>query len=357
MIELACHLRRGGFSLELDTRLDSPATGIFGPSGSGKSSLLHALAGLIPAERVTVRVGGATLVAGPRRPRPHHRRIGLVFQDHRLFPHLSVRANLLYGRRAQTTPDFAEIVDLLDIAPLLERRPRACSGGQRQRIALGRALLAAPRLLLLDEPLSSLDDRLKREILPYLRRIRETCGIPLIMVSHDLDELLSVTDRILFLESGRCRGQGTIAELAQRPELVSLLHDCGLVFALHGHLEQDDTGKPACVCCDGPAGARIHCGPQQLSNGSRVEVLLRPEDVVIARTAGGRSSLRNRCPGLVRAITPGPQPGSALVTVDIGTDAPCLAAVSQASCAKLALAPGVLVEAQWKAMAARVRAC
>ncbi len=357
MIELACQLRRGAFRLDLATRLDSPATGIFGPSGSGKSSLLHALAGLVPAQRAYLRVDGETLVASARRPRPHRRRIGLVFQDHRLFPHLSVRANLLYGRRPNAGPALDEVVELLDIGPLLERRPRACSGGQAQRIALGRALLAAPRLLLLDEPLSSLDDRLKREILPYLRRIRETWGIPLIMVSHDLDELLSVTDRILFLEAGTCRGQGTIAELAQRPELVGLLHDCGLVFALHGRLEQDAVVGGACVHCDGPTGLRIDCGRQALADGSRVEVLLRPEDIVLARGPGTGTSLRNRCPGRVRAITAGAQPGSALVTVDIGADAPCLAALSQQSCHELGLESGVAVTVLWKAMAARVRAC
>lgn len=357
MIELSCHLRRGGFSLDVEATLDARSTGVFGPSGSGKTSLLLALAGLLPADDLRLAVDGQVLLdaaAGPLPP-AHRRRIGLVFQDHRLFPHRSVAENLVYGRRPGARgPSFDEVVALLDLSALLERRPRACSGGERQRVALGRALLAAPRLLLLDEPLASLDRGLKRQLLPYLRRVRDAWDLPLITVSHDLSELLGLTDGLLLMEDGRTAGTGPLTALVSDPSTLELLHDCGLVFALPGVVERREPEGLTWVTGDGPAGQLLACGNCDDPPGTPVEVLLRPEDVVLALPPlDARTSLTNRLPGRIASLTASSQ--RVLVTVDCGLAAPVLAEVTDRAVRDLGLRPGLEVLALYKAQATRTR--
>ncbi|MFT4047639.1 MAG: ATP-binding cassette domain-containing protein [Solimonas sp.] len=212
MLSLDFEFRRGEYSLRVDAGLTAPVTGICGPSGTGKSTLLAAVAGLIRPQRGCIRLDADTLsdaAAGIFVP-PHRRHIGLVFQDGQLFPHLSVRSNLLYGQIGLAPPQrrytLDAVADLLEIAPLLERRVHQLSGGERQRVALGRALLYSPRLLLLDEPLSSLDLRLKTQILPFLRRIRDETGIPMLYVTHTREEIAALDGVLIEMEDGRLRG-------------------------------------------------------------------------------------------------------------------------------------------------------
>jgi len=357
MIDLRCCLRRGNFHLILDVRLSAPATGVFGPSGSGKSSLLHALAGLLPAEELRLVVDGETLIdtAAGVVPPAHRRRIGLVFQDHRLFPHLSIDGNLRYGmpRAPGAGPAWREVIDLLDIGDLLGRRPDECSGGQRQRIALGRALLSAPRLLLLDEPLASLDRRLARHILPYLRRIRDRFRMPVLMVSHDLDDLLSVTDDLLLVHDGRLAGHGDLIALARDPKHLEQLHDAGLVCVLPGRLEASIDGL-ATILLDGPGGTRIACPTDGLAPGSQVEVLLRPHDLVLARPPlSEHLSVSNRLPGTVLFITV--SPARCIVGIDIGATRPVLAEVAERAVRSLALHEGDRIIVLAKAQAVQTR--
>jgi molybdate transport system ATP-binding protein len=184
-------------------------TGIFGSSGSGKSTLLALLAGLLRPQVGRLRFGNTALVdTTTNQFTPAWRRhFALVFQDGLLFPHLNVRDNLLYGfrrlRPAERLLTLETVLPLLEIGPLQARRPAQLSGGERQRVALGRALLYSPRLLLLDEPLSSLDDRLKQQILPFLKRIKDVTNIPMIYVTHARAEVDFLADRVLFMESGR----------------------------------------------------------------------------------------------------------------------------------------------------------
>jgi molybdate transport system ATP-binding protein len=201
-------LRRGVFQLRAAAQLGGGITGLAGPSGCGKSSLLAVLAGLLRPARGTVRFGDEVLVdvaAGVFVP-AWQRRFALVFQDGQLFPHLTVRDNLLYGhaRRAPAERRFAlpQVCDLLEIGALADRRPAQLSGGERQRVALGRALLCSPRLLLLDEPLASLDARLKQQILPFLARLRSETGLPMLYVSHSPDEVAYLADRTLQMVDG-----------------------------------------------------------------------------------------------------------------------------------------------------------
>lgn len=200
---------RGTFELVARARLPGGVTGICGPSGSGKSTLLALVAGLLRPRQGRLVLDGGTLVDTARRVfvPAWQRHIGIVFQDGQLFPHLSVRRNLLYGHAglapSQRRFGLEAVAELLEIGHLLDRRPALLSGGERQRVALGRALLYSPQLLLLDEPLASLDERLKQQILPFLRRIREETGIPMLYVSHSPAEVEFLADRVLTMEHGR----------------------------------------------------------------------------------------------------------------------------------------------------------
>lgn len=209
MLEFAFEAGRGAFRLHARASLGPGATGIVGASGSGKSTLLAVLAGLLRPRAGTLRFQQQTLVdiaTGVVTP-PWQRHFALVFQDGQLFPHLTVRDNLLYGHRRREPAarrfELPHVLELLEIGALLERRPAQLSGGERQRVALGRALLYSPRLLLLDEPLASLDDRLKRQILPFLKRVKDETGIPLLYVSHIREEVDYLADRTYTMAEGR----------------------------------------------------------------------------------------------------------------------------------------------------------
>ncbi|TVR11959.1 MAG: molybdenum ABC transporter ATP-binding protein [Planctomycetota bacterium] len=351
MITCDIALHRGDFSLEFQCQTSASTLGIFGPSGSGKSSLLHALAGFLPTHKLRVVCDDEVLIdhAAGYCPPVHQRRIGIVFQDLRLFPHMRVAANLRYGLRVGEA-QWHEIIELLDIDQLLPRYPHQCSGGQRQRIALGRALLSDPRLLLLDEPLTGLDRAHKQHILPYLERIRSSLAIPMLVVSHDLGELLSISDHIALLEQGRLRGHGAVSELITNPELLPLLHDCGLIFHQRGTLLRDN-----CVRLDGDAGLELFAPMNDLQPGTRVELLLRPEDLILARQAvdGSVLSVRNQFRGRIKSITATSQ--RALVVLDCGCSHPMIAEISPGSIDALRLHPGEHIRVLCKAQAISIR--
>jgi molybdate transport system ATP-binding protein len=214
MLVVAVEKRLGDFALAVKFEVTAGATALFGPSGSGKSSVANLIAGLIAPDRGRIALDDTVLFDSASRidVPPHLRRIGYVFQEGRLFPHLTVRRNLDYGRYMNGLPraddEMARVVDLLDIGPLLGRRPGKLSGGERQRVAIGRALLMRPRLLLFDEPLASLDARRKREILPYLVRLRDDAKVPMLYVSHHAPELKRIATAVVLIEGGRVAAQG-----------------------------------------------------------------------------------------------------------------------------------------------------
>jgi molybdate transport system ATP-binding protein len=209
MLRVDVSKQLGEFKVEAAFESRGQVTGLFGASGAGKTSLINMIAGLLRPDRGSIAIDGEVLddtAAGLHVP-AHRRRIGYVFQDLRLFPHLDVRENLDYGRRMNRLADDsarrARVTGLLDIGGMLDRRPGKLSGGERQRIALGRALLAQPRLLLLDEPLGSLDEERKEEILPYLVRLRDEANVPMVYVSHDAGEMRLLATDIVMLRHGR----------------------------------------------------------------------------------------------------------------------------------------------------------
>jgi molybdate transport system ATP-binding protein len=209
----------GEFSIQASFASEGRVTGLFGASGAGKTSLINIIAGLLRPDRGTIVIDTETLddTAARVHVPAYRRRIGYVFQDTRLFPHLDVGQNLDYGRRMNRLADDPasreRVTDLLDIGGLLDRRPGQLSGGERQRVALGRALLTQPRLLLLDEPLGSLDEERKVEILPYLVRLRDEAGIPMVYVSHDADEMRQLATQIVMLKRGRVTAFGGVEVL------------------------------------------------------------------------------------------------------------------------------------------------
>ena len=226
MILLAVDVEKGLGAFKLAARFEATGgiTALFGPSGSGKTTLVNIIAGLINPDRGAIALDDTVLFdakAGINVP-PHRRHIGYVFQEGRLFPHLNVRQNIDYGRRMSGHPrledEFARVVALLDIGHLLDRRPRLLSGGERQRVAIGRALLMRPRLLLLDEPLASLDAGHKREILPFLIRLRDEASVPMVYVSHTAAEVRRIATHVVLLDAGRVKASGGLELLSETDE-------------------------------------------------------------------------------------------------------------------------------------------
>ena len=226
MIDIDIEKRLGAFELAVRFTVDAPVVGLFGHSGAGKTSVVNAIAGIVTPERGRIAVNGLALydsalgidVAVDRR------RVGYVFQDPLLFPHLSVEANLLYGLRlrapAERVIEPARIVELLGLRSMLGRRPATLSGGERQRVAIGRALLAQPRILLMDEPLSALDPARKVEIIDYIERLRAELRIPIVYVSHSLAEIARLADAAVLIEGGRCIAAGDVDDVLARPEVI-----------------------------------------------------------------------------------------------------------------------------------------
>lgn len=208
MIALDFTLRQGTFELEVHERLESRITALFGPSGAGKTTILDVIAGLRRPRRGTIQLHGRTVFgAGVNLP-PHERHVGYVTQDVALFPHMSVRRNVLYGRRPGQKLSLESVAGMLEIPGLIDRAVGQLSGGERQRVALARALMSAPEVLLLDEPLAAVDVDRRRRILPYVERVRDELGVPIIYVTHDADEVRRLADHVLVLDNGRITRAG-----------------------------------------------------------------------------------------------------------------------------------------------------
>ena len=350
MISVALRTDFPGFSL--DVAFDAPTPGVvalFGPSGSGKSSIVAGIAGLLRPDAGRVVVDGVVLSDAVPVER---RRLGVVFQDARLFPHMNVATNLRYGLRRAPKGEisFDTVVALLGLVHLLERRPHSLSGGERQRVAIGRALLSQPRLLLLDEPLASLDGARKAEILPYLLRLKTTLKLPIIYVTHALDEVFALADTLVLLDAGRVVAAGPVADLSSRADLpLAARDDAAAVFdaAVAEH-------HPARRLSLLRAGAMELWVPLVAAPiGQLMRVRIPAREIILATEAPSAISLHNIIPGVVRAIHEDAARHAALVEIDAG--AVLLARVTPDAVARLGLRIGGPVLALVKSMAVDVR--
>ncbi|MDE2197875.1 MAG: molybdenum ABC transporter ATP-binding protein [Rhodospirillales bacterium] len=356
---LALRHRFPGFALDIAFTAPTPGVVVlFGPSGAGKSSVVAAVAGLLRPDAARIEVAGRLLAdsaAGLHVP-AERRRVGLVFQDARLFPHLAVSGNLRYGLR-RAAPGariigFDEVVDVLGLGGLLARRPASLSGGERQRVAIGRALLAQPALLLLDEPLASLDAARKDEILPYLARLKAAWALPVLYVTHAADEVVQLADTLVLLEGGRVVAAGPLGEMSARGDLAwAARDDAGAVIATHvaGH----DPARQLSTLAFGAAAIRV---PQlAMAPGHAVRLRIPARDVILARDMPGPVSVQNVLPARVRAVTIDTGRHTALVEV-LAEGQAILARVTPDAVARLDLVPGAPVVVMFKSTAIEVLA-
>jgi len=354
MKEIRAHFRyqRSGFALEVD--LDLPGDGItalFGPSGCGKTTLLRLIAGLEHATEGILIIKGKTWQDADCFVPTHRRSLGYVFQEASLFPHLSAGANIRYGMRRTAMPlDSAaleHICRLLDLGELLKRRPAALSGGERQRVAIARALAVNPQILLMDEPLAALDLRRKREIMPYLERLRDELDIPVLYVSHSPDEVARLADHLVILEAGRVVAQGPPGEILARIDLpIRLGEDTGVV--LQARVAERDS-QWHLLRVDFPGGALwVRDTGQEIGQQVRIRVLAR--DVSLALSPHGDTSILNILPAEVVEVCDDPNQGQALVRLRLG-QSPLVARLTQRSVQHLQLRPGAQVYVQIKAVA------
>ena len=350
MISVRIRHRQGDFALDAAFEAGEGVTALFGPSGSGKTSLVQMIAGLTRPDEARIAFRDMVWNDTGRRifVPPHRRRIGYVFQEGRLFPHLTARQNLLYGRffspRAERQVSEDEVVALLGIGKLLDQRPATLSGGEKQRVAIGRALLSAPRLILMDEPLSSLDRARRQEILPYIERIRDEVKIPVIYVSHALDEVARLANRVVLLEDGRVRAEGEPREVF--PELShgqegmapqSILEARIVGHEAHFGLSMAEIGDSI-----------VTLQPVDLPEGTPVRIRVPATDVMIALDRHADLSALNQLPGTVAGVEPDGR--HVLVTVDCHGQR-LVARITLLSAERLGLRPGLRVHALFKAVA------
>lgn len=295
----------GDFRLAVDFETRGGLTALFGPSGSGKTSLMEVIGGIRKPEHGRIVLDGMTLSdAGTHRSlRPHRRRIGWVFQEARLFPHLTGKQNLTYGRfftpRSERSADFDRIVAMLDIGHLLDRRPTHFSGGEKARVAIGRALLASPRLLLMDEPLAALDEARKAEILPYIERLRDDGRVEILYVTHSLSEVVRLANDVVLMANGHVVAAGTTTEVLARFDLGEAIApgEAGAVIEAKV-AEEIDFGMTR---LEARAGT-LYVGRVAQSRGMTLRLRIKARDVLIAREKPSGISALNVLSGRIEAI-------------------------------------------------------
>jgi molybdate transport system ATP-binding protein len=357
MLRVELKKQRGDFSLDATFHAPTPGvTALFGRSGCGKSTLISLIAGLLEPDAGHIVIGDQVMFDAERHLSvdARHRRIGVVFQDARLFPHLSVQGNLDYGarrvpREVSRFVSLDDVVSLLGLGGLLTRRPHELSGGEKQRVAFGRALLSQPRLLLLDEPLASLDLARREEVLPYLERLRDAFAIPIVYVSHQFDEVLRLATRVVLLDSGRTVADGDIATVSRDPQLRAIVGPDSVGAVLSGHVERLDATGLA-VLRVGDAELSVELEGAAVNQRIQIQVLAR--DVIVATERPVGLSVRNVIAARVLSVTP--DSGRAvLVELDIGRTATLLARITSRASEELGLSKDKQVWALIKAASLR----
>jgi len=355
MLEVALRHRYGRAGFAIDAGFTAPEAGvtaIFGPSGCGKSTILAAVAGLLRPDAGRVALAGKPLLDTALSVfiPPERRRFAMVFQEARLFPHLSVATNLRYGlRRAPpeaTGPGFEEVVALLGLGDLLTRRPSRLSGGERQRVALGRALLARPRLLLMDEPLAALDAARRAEVLPFLARLRDAAAIPILYITHALDEVDALADQLVLLAEGRVLAAGPVEALAARTDLpLAARRDAGALLSCRIAAHDAERGLTRLDFPGGQFAVPLRAEPI----GSQARIRLRARDVAVATEPPRGISTQNVLAAQLVSVDAAAASPEVFLQLALGPSI-ILARVTRDSIARLGLRPGLSVWAVIKAV-------
>jgi molybdate transport system ATP-binding protein len=339
MLEVAIRRGAGDFVLDVTLEAVSGVTAVFGPSGAGKTTLARCVAGLARPDAGRIVLGGEVLFGEGVDLPPHRRGVGYVFQEPRLFPHLDVAGNLLYGAPRGTDP--GPVAEMLDIAPLLSRRPGGLSGGEAARVSLGRALLRAPRLLILDEPLASLDARRRGAILPYLERVRDA-GTPILYISHAIEEVARLATTLVLLSGGRVSRAGPVGALLSDPEVAAELGPDQAGALVEGTIRAVGDGLVRLDTALGP----LSVAGIAAAVGGRARVRIRAEDVLVATRPPEGLSARNVLEARIETVRDGQGPG-VMLRLRIG-DGAILARVTRASAREMGLTEGARVWAVLK---------
>lgn len=345
--------RQGAFTLRAKFHSGGRLTALFGRSGAGKTTLVNAIGGLVRPSKGRIAVNGRVLLDTERQidVPVHRRRIGYVFQEGRLFPHLTARQNLLFGRwftpRRERDADFENVVSLLGIGHLLARRPATLSGGEKQRVAIGRALLADPLLLLMDEPLASLDETRKAEIYPYIERLRDEGRVPIVLVSHSVAEIARLATSVVVLSDGEVTAVGPTAEILRHTNLFPQLGpaEAGSLIDTKVLRHEDEF---ALTILETRAGS-LTIPHLNLPIGAPLRVRIRARDVIVSLDRPDKLSALNVLYGTIVSLEPSDGPG---VDVTLDCAGECLVArITRKSAALLRLAPGMPVHAIVKSVA------
>ena len=346
------HDRRGDFSLDVAFETGAGVTALFGRSGAGKTTVVTMVAGLARPRAGRIALNGRTLfdsTAGINLS-ARKRRVGMVFQEARLFPHLSVRSNLLYARwagRRRATADFESVVSLLGLEDFLTRQPASLSGGEAQRVAIGRALMAGPEILLMDEPLSQLDGARRAEILPFLERMTHEAGVPILYVSHQVDEVARLADSLVVLSEGKVVAAGPIEDVFGRIDLGAATgrHEAGAILVAEVAGEEPDFALTRLLA----GGAELVVPSLQRNIGAKVRLRIRSQDVALALTPPENLSIRNVIP--MEIVTVDMNDGAYAEILLIASGQYLRSRITRKSAVELGLGPGLRVFALIKSIA------
>lgn len=347
MLEIDIFKHYPSFTLDVSFKTtEGMVTGLFGRSGSGKTSIINSVAGLVAPDKGRIIMDGKTLYDSQKKINltTPERNSGYIFQDGRLFPHMTVEANLKYGiKRGTAKASFDDVIGLLGIAPLLKRRSHKLSGGEKQRVAIGRALLSSPDFLLMDEPLSALDSGRKHELIPFIGKMVQTFKLPVLYVTHSIDELYSLCDNMVLLNDGKCEDAGTVEEVVSKQENRKTLGLSGSVSVLRAIAVSESEASAVQMSND-----MLKLPTCNYPAGTELRVAIHSDDVTLAVKKPEGISARNILKGTVTHIAT-LEDGGITVTVDTGL--PIYSTVTQAAMKELSIKEGMEIYAILKTIA------
>jgi len=355
MIKVDIKLRRDNFDVRINETFKDGITGIFGPSGSGKTSLLHSIAGLAKPYEGEIIINNKKVYSTTEHIHVpvEKRNIGYVFQEGRLFPHMTVEKNLLYGVKkvSDGSLGFTEVVEMLNLKHVLKSKPSNISGGERQRTALGRSLLSSPDLLLLDEPFSAVDAGLRDQILPFLFKIHKTVNIPILVVSHDITDLLKLTQQLFLIQSGRCLGHDDYLQLLKKKEVQHIINSKALINAVTMKVTKTNTETGLSVLAYNGSSNEIKVLCEKCRTeykpGEEIKIFIRSDDIALSTEKLNGITIQNQLKGIITDIIE--RESIRLILVDVGF--PLVVEITSESLKRMEMAVGRTVYCLFKSVA------